>query len=69
MKYHKPLYPHYKKAKKLHKAQPKHPFGLSIDEHPEVINYRYEKRQWEIDTNFFDESEARMLIDIDRMWD
>ncbi|MCL2681133.1 MAG: hypothetical protein FWE43_01400 [Streptococcaceae bacterium] len=50
VKYYDLLYPHYKKAKKLRKPQPKRPFGLSIEERPEKINNRSEFGHWEIDT-------------------
>ena len=44
------LYPHYKKAKKLRKTQPKHVLGTSIEERPDFINDRSEAGHWEIDT-------------------
>ena len=50
VKYHHLLYPHYKKAKKLRKTQPKRPYGLSIDQRPEEINQREAFGHWEIDT-------------------
>ena len=62
VKYLELLYPHYKKAKKLRKTQPKRPFGLSIEERPEEINNRSEAGHWEIDTVILTKAKNECLL-------
>ena len=62
VKYHELLYPHYKKAKKLRKTQPKRPFGLSIEERPEEINNRSGFGHWEIDTVILTRAKNECLL-------
>ena len=62
VKCHELLYPHYKKAKKLRKIQPKRPFGLSIEEGPEEINNRLEVEHWEIYTVILPKAKNECLL-------
>ncbi|MQW23445.1 IS30 family transposase [Lactococcus sp. dk322] len=62
VKYHELIYPHYKKAKKLRKTNPKRPYGLSIEERPEEINNRSVFGHWEIDTVILTKTKNACLL-------
>lgn len=62
VKYHELLYPHYKKVQKLHKTQPVHPYGLSIEERPENVNKRLEAGHYEIDTVLLTKTKGECLL-------
>ncbi len=62
VKTHDLLYPHYKKEKKLRSTQPKRPYGLSIEQRPEVINQREEFGHYEIDTVLLTKTKGECLL-------